>query len=1213
MNKSNLKEGLKKFRKRLDDKYVIEGEYSPDTSVGNADIAKSLFTKRIISDADVACPPITYGIAGGEAEIETGYQKVVKLMGNTVVVDGVVKSAKSAKLVSRGKNQFTAFDEFIDVVGGMQIWFIGTGTFHITEYASDKETILDDCDDDENSPINLDENTRYIKIHSTDGDHHPNPMMYYTFGEVYDEEYEKPIVNELELPNVELLSAGTARDVLYSDGRLERNIIKAELSDVTAGMASSSVHTTIVFDIVAKRPITNDTLPNVILDGYQRAKWNDYLNSRLPAGKYILIRPQDGKIRLINDDFPHDNTSENKDAILASLSGKSLVYQKPITTYEQVEPFDSNVFIDNFGTILFLDEDGEEVEVEQPYYVEYKVSLVELVDSLYAKLNGDADEVATKTELVEGDVVPAQAVETEKVAPYSDQSGIHVDGEFKFQTSGGDADCSDLARIECIKGKTIKIVSMPLFIQNQDQEYSDNTFDTKVLIIGDDEDDNGANGNGHYNDFDLYISNQRRNHYMAVIFDVLAVGDNILPRDGVEYENTDFIQIFGNNINQQLSRGEFKHFFFVKKGLEFAGFIENYPNSRINGRLSIKNAIVYDLTEMFGKGFEPQTEEAFRKLISSDVFATTSTWLCSAPKQLINTSYNAFDGEFLEYAVGQDGIEEESQDDDNKATSLIKVLPNTTYGIICDVNSIGSSYLFEFIETTPTQRDTFSEIILTANQALTFTTGSKTKYIRLNVPKTTTNLTVFIYWDGSKQVQEPQKVWKYDFPNVSLRGIKKYRDEYYPDGKLDRHVLEINYTSLDYEQLDERGQILNEHQFSLYLEDIEDFLSSKYNRQINLGVESLKELEFLVSGGTAEVVEPEGDEPYLLVTSSETSVTDWEHDGAIDIQIAIASPNVLIEEMVDGYASDVSIDDFGTMEWVDRNSLVNQFGVSQPCVINYVGDYVAFLDTLANRDDVQYDAHQLLTKSSQEVSSLFSDTNFIGANGRIEPEVGEIEVLEHGCSVMSNGSGTQNRFLRNGKLVRLSKMTTYGSKKFNSYFDMSFTNQINIGQIIEQKFGIDLGEYDCISYTIKTGFDWFKDNAEDGRSFARELKSIIKDFGHGNSDAKTFMKSFGLTADFNSGLEGDFDVFHDGGEGFVKHHSWCRRNDGDDLKPYTICESYKTIFKFVRDFKKVQKSNGSRWYGTMADIGLEVKVVEAIHWGEEMGVVIIATRWIKLK
>ena len=39
-------ENLKEFRKRIDEKYVIEGEYSPDTSVGYADESGNLRTKE---------------------------------------------------------------------------------------------------------------------------------------------------------------------------------------------------------------------------------------------------------------------------------------------------------------------------------------------------------------------------------------------------------------------------------------------------------------------------------------------------------------------------------------------------------------------------------------------------------------------------------------------------------------------------------------------------------------------------------------------------------------------------------------------------------------------------------------------------------------------------------------------------------------------------------------------------------------------------------------------------------------------------------------------------------------------------------------------------------------------------------------------------------------------------------------------------------------
>ena len=62
----------------------IDGYYS-NMGVGEADFAKSIKSDRQIDNPEIACPPITFGTAGGKAEIETGINKFTTLYGNSIV------------------------------------------------------------------------------------------------------------------------------------------------------------------------------------------------------------------------------------------------------------------------------------------------------------------------------------------------------------------------------------------------------------------------------------------------------------------------------------------------------------------------------------------------------------------------------------------------------------------------------------------------------------------------------------------------------------------------------------------------------------------------------------------------------------------------------------------------------------------------------------------------------------------------------------------------------------------------------------------------------------------------------------------------------------------------------------------------------------------------------------------------------------------------
>lgn len=74
------------------DKANVNGNY-PTMTVGQAD---SITSDREIEDAEDACPPITFGTAGGSAEIQSGYNNFEELRGNSIVWNQLVKNGNFA-------------------------------------------------------------------------------------------------------------------------------------------------------------------------------------------------------------------------------------------------------------------------------------------------------------------------------------------------------------------------------------------------------------------------------------------------------------------------------------------------------------------------------------------------------------------------------------------------------------------------------------------------------------------------------------------------------------------------------------------------------------------------------------------------------------------------------------------------------------------------------------------------------------------------------------------------------------------------------------------------------------------------------------------------------------------------------------------------------------------------------------------------------------
>lgn len=89
----------------VDGKANVDGNY-PTMTVG---LAQGIDSDRVIDDADVACPPIVFGTTGGEAEIQSGINKLKALYGYSLV-----------------KNQHSS--NFTDTTSGVDCWQGVNGT-----------------------------------------------------------------------------------------------------------------------------------------------------------------------------------------------------------------------------------------------------------------------------------------------------------------------------------------------------------------------------------------------------------------------------------------------------------------------------------------------------------------------------------------------------------------------------------------------------------------------------------------------------------------------------------------------------------------------------------------------------------------------------------------------------------------------------------------------------------------------------------------------------------------------------------------------------------------------------------------------------------------------------------------------------------------------------------------------------------------------------
>lgn len=95
-------EGLEKVREKLDERYVIEGEYSPNTSVGLSRLAENLTPYSAESGTEQDIPFISQGTGcgNGVTQVDTGsYAQATAKKGNVVVANQLIPNTQSSTTI----------------------------------------------------------------------------------------------------------------------------------------------------------------------------------------------------------------------------------------------------------------------------------------------------------------------------------------------------------------------------------------------------------------------------------------------------------------------------------------------------------------------------------------------------------------------------------------------------------------------------------------------------------------------------------------------------------------------------------------------------------------------------------------------------------------------------------------------------------------------------------------------------------------------------------------------------------------------------------------------------------------------------------------------------------------------------------------------------------------------------------------------------------
>ena len=367
----------------------------------------------------------------------------------------------------------------------------------------------------------------------------------------------------------------------------------------------------------------------------------------------------------------------------------------------------------------------------------------------------------------------------------------------------------------------------------------------------------------------------------------------------------------------------------------------------------------------------------------------TGTLVSGNGRYLVNGGRNQFNGVFQGGSINSN-TGAEGSGNDNFRTDFISVNPNTPYHIRwASTFTTGSFSIYEYdINKNYIGHSDFSQ----NNQNITLTPN--TRYIRCgfyksgsswktNTPtQSQVELVFSLYYAGEDYSQyypyEEPKV--YDTGNEELlsTGVKLNasgeREDIYdykePNGLITRRVGKYTFTSAD------------------------DWVvwGSGYRLEVLAGKEAANVGSFgiipMISDTGLEVVGREyisnGSKTGIscagvnIVVSNTTGLTGK------TIYYELATPTT---EQGTPYSENIEINDFGTMGWYSSytdystNTLVS---VPQGCKIFYPAWYVGFIDTLGQREDVDWDANNVVSQTELGVESTArsnQDTILLNAIG----------------------------------------------------------------------------------------------------------------------------------------------------------------------------------------------------------------------------------------
>ena len=586
--------------------------------------------------------------------------------------------------------------------------------------------------------------------------------------------------------------------------------------------------------------------------------------------------------------------------------------------------------------------------------------------------------------VIEGEYSPSTSVgladEADNLTPYGDNSGASDQSAFRFQTTGGSSDVGALAYCKKLLGNTVgfnQLVQNGNFESDSGWYCANGTLSVTNHILTITKSSNSS--------FTLYRANSEYNlsynHYYLVKVTVKASASCKV--------RTRLLNVYGDKVT--LTANTTQNIANILKPTSSGSFAVALTDDEIllstNDTIQVSNFQLIDLT-LLGKEYTSVVD--FNRDYPLPYYSYNAGQLFSCKTNKVrNVGYNAFDGEIEGGYIDEGtGIPYDNVNS-FRSKNYIDVIAGETYTLEHSNFTTVAFYIFQYDGNKNFIKSTWitSSGNLTGNKTL----ENNTRYVKFAVygsgsgwgdnPPTQAQAQIAFHltWDGSRTGFEQYQVNEYAMPNIELKGGwdgsgNHWGDELTPDGTLTNGCGVMEFDGSTGKGIDTTkgtsGVFQTFGSYTQFYLQQDQFISPAdhssdefYHYAIgNIMIQKIN------VENTGVVMHNHSNVTWILLTlptsiaSTGTQANAWLSNN----KVTVYYDKIATTEQDDDYKYQevTPIDDFGTQQAL--SSITESAStpiVPQGFDFFYPVDYKAFIDSVGGREDIEYDASQLVSQT----------------------------------------------------------------------------------------------------------------------------------------------------------------------------------------------------------------------------------------------------------